>query len=217
MNTLKYSKISFWVLSISTVIVTLPHFCEHYFQADSDRGRLILQAEIRSYVSTDAYNIGYRIIFKTLVFDVVPIFLIIIPFNGAVLKTLKNRQENPLSSKQKAAGSTLIIVSMITVFIILKLPGAIGQILFAVHELRSKTTKFGDWFGILQQVANPLILLNSAINFLIYFSMGREFRKDFFELCCCVKKGGHRPSQNEGVRSISSRPTSFSDLESGNL
>ena len=95
--------------------------------------------------------------------------------------------QRSLETKKVTTGDKCLkmIIVMITVFILLKLP----------KRLDLKSYYRGGYtiiFKHLSQVTRSMSISNSAVNFLIYFASGKQFRDKFWQAFPCLSRGGER-------------------------
>lgn len=96
------------------------------------------------------------------------------------------RQRKDMNVKQSRENNvTIMLVSVVIVFIICQVPALVYNIAFAInrqHVIHSYA------YRILSDVRNFLVNLNSAVNFLLYCALGQKFRRTFLQKFCrrCV-------------------------------
>ena len=91
------------------------------------------------------------------------------------LKTSRRNRMEMLSRRQQHDNHvTFVLVVIIIVFIICQLPAFVNQVMwnFAPDEARA----CGHYQFYLRHVANTLVVLNSAVNFVIYAVFNKRFR-----------------------------------------
>ena len=132
-------------------------------------------------------------------FAVLPLLGVIIPLNTAIVVMLKR------TSMSKNDRSTRMIVAVVTAFVVLKLPMTVS-VLLAVWKVMPPHITI-----IYRPLARDLTIINSAVNFIIYFAAGKEFRRHLRKTFChdAIMTHSHnlsdRPhSSNVTVISISS-------------
>lgn len=144
-------------------------------------------------------NRVYIVIYKTicyLLFRAGGPLVALIVLNSRLLKTLRH-QKRWRSSRQILMTSrvsawwrdnvTAMLVTVVTVFIICELPDPALRLVYASVQLTSDPSE--ELLLILRYVnavTNALLVFNSAVNFVIYFLVGRTFRRVFIgSLGCC--------------------------------
>lgn len=210
MNTRKNAKMAVTGMCVFLLAASLPGICEFYAQwIETENGTIKVVEKRRLYAESPTYDLGYNVIFFTLIYDVIPMFFIIIPFNIAVLKALRRMgtRENStrlgrtdtgkIGRRNRNKNSTVLILSMVLVFILLRLPGSFGSM---IEPLRMIQSDFMAGFNRykLVDVTNFLLDLNSAVNFVIYISVGKSFRETLKIMCiqCTAEKCGRVEIRN---------------------
>ena len=88
--------------------------------------------------------------------------------------------------------TTLMLVAVVVVFLLCQLPALISHTVWA--SMPNKFIMGGsryDYLRIMLEVSNFLVILNSAINILLYYVFSPKFRKAFLAKFCkpCLRKG----------------------------
>jgi len=122
----------------------------------------------------------------------------LVVLNSRLLTTLRH-QKRWRSSRQTFRTSrlsalhrqnvTAMLVTVVTVFIICELPDPALRLVYATVQLTSDPS--GDLLLSLRYVnsiTNALLAFNSSINFIIYFLVGRTFRRVFFSSFGCHQR-----------------------------
>ncbi|GAB1606673.1 FMRFamide receptor-like [Argonauta hians] len=106
---------------------------------------------------------------------VINIFLIL-----AVKRSQRQRRDmNVRQSRENNV--TLMLVSVVIVFMICQVPALIYNTAYAIDSER--VSNRSAWI-ILSFIRNYLVTLNSAINFLLYCALGQKFRRIFIRTFC---------------------------------
>lgn len=81
---------------------------------------------------------------------------------------------------------TIMLVSVVMVFMICQLPALIYNVAFAVNGF---VVHVYGW-QILSTIRNFMVTFNSAINFILYCAFGQKFRRTFIRTFCrCIPRG----------------------------
>jgi hypothetical protein len=192
MNTLRNAKIAVASMGLLATLALVPEMVKSYtiWEWDHDIGGFNVTSFTREYASTELYSAWYNTVFVAAIYDVIPMFFIIIPFNAAVIRSIrqmKKRQDSlessRASSRRRGPGSsTVLVITMVVVFIALRLPGCFAFMMTSVRKIYPHFLRFVNVDNF-REVTNFLIDLNSAINFLIYVSVGRSFRERLRGMC----------------------------------
>ena len=105
-------------------------------------------------------------------FAVIPLLGVIVPLNSAIAILLNGKG---LSKNDR---STRMIVAVVATFVALKLPMTLSVLLGVANVLPSRPEL------IFTFLSRDLTIVNSAVNFLIYFAAGREFRRHLRKTFC---------------------------------
>ncbi|XP_064653034.1 uncharacterized protein LOC135503403 [Lineus longissimus] len=89
MNTLRNAKIGVAAITILTIGMSIPEFGEYYMYQDPCREAPYFTVGERAYGQDHGYIIGFKVVTVTLVYDVIPMFFIILPLNVVVLTSLR--------------------------------------------------------------------------------------------------------------------------------
>ncbi|XP_046584922.1 FMRFamide receptor-like [Haliotis rubra] len=79
--------------------------------------------------------------------------------------------------------TTIMLIGVVVVFLICQGPALVSRMMWAFSSL----AKLDSQYHTLSEVANFLVIMNSAINIVPYYFFGKKFRKEFWRLfCSCV-------------------------------
>ncbi|ELT93072.1 hypothetical protein CAPTEDRAFT_225752 [Capitella teleta] len=119
------------------------------------------------------------------------IFLMILPLliltvlNICLIRTLKElkrkRQEMQSLRQQQDNNVTFVLIIVVVVFIVCQVPALVTQILWSV--LPDEERDCGGFQFYFSKVSNMLVLLNSSVNFCIYFLFNTRFRQILMHCC----------------------------------
>ena len=123
------------------------------------------------------YNILYKSVSYHLFIFVLPL-VIIIYFNVHIMHGLKvaqrGRSTMACQSNNDENNITLVMIVIIIAFIVCQTPAIINHILYKIIDQvpLSKCTPYTMFF----QLSNLFILINSSLNFVIYFLIRKQFQ-----------------------------------------
>jgi len=149
----------------------------------------------------------YIVVYKTvcyLLFRVGGPLAALVLLNFRLLSTLRRqkrwrRSRQTLMTSQVSAwrreNVTAMLVTVVTVFIICELPDPCLRLVYAAVQLTSDGDPNNDRLLPLRYantITNALLAFNSSINFVIYFLVGRTFRRVFISSLGCCPDRRHR-------------------------
>ena len=89
---------------------------------------------------------------------------------------------------------TTMLVTVVTVFIICELPDPCLRLVYATVQLTSDPDDDSLLpLRYVNSVTNALLAFNSSVNFVIYFLVGRTFRRVFISSLACRRSQRRRP------------------------
>ncbi|GFR75109.1 FMRFamide receptor [Elysia marginata] len=140
-------------------------------------------------------------------------FALLLTFNGVTLTSFyKNVVPEAIRVRQaQQRRLAIMIISMTAVFFICELMAAIAFIFTADLIGYHNTTIH---INRLSALADTLMLLKSAVNFLIYCATGSAFREEFRRLFCCQTRV---KSVNGVLRARSSSATNVVNTQAGRM
>ena len=106
---------------------------------------------------------------------------------GVAMTTSRHNQQ------QQQQDLTIMLVSVVFVFIVCQTPTFIDRIIWAVVDKGQRDC--GRWHYYYTAVGDLMAVLNSSVNFIVYVLASRKFRHDLFVLlrqsrCPCVSRQG---------------------------
>jgi len=180
---------------VAAVIYNLPRFFERRLSFVTCDGISIPQTE-----KTDLHrNRDYFLVYKTIcyfVFRAVGPLVALIVLNSELmraLRTVRRRRRRLLVQKPNARGSgsenlTLMLVTVVTVFIVCQLPNLGIRIAMTLYHFAPRVVPQPNLAQLryANVASNALLTLNSAVNFAIYCLVGKKFRRIFVrEVATC--------------------------------
>ena len=154
------------------------------------------------------YTIFYKMISFGLVYYVIPICLLA-TLNILLVRSLRKAEESRDQLRAPTKDSavmkrdiTIVVAAVVFIFLACNIPAMMSHIFYSI-ETAYKSTK-GQLEPVRRhfaRVSNFLIILNSAVNFVIYCLFSRNFRKTFQRLFCRRFQHVRRVSQGSSAKS----------------
>ena len=123
---------------------------------------------------------GYLICLTTLV-NMVPI-IILTPMTLGIAKAMRKRSEEALGSTpapDSSAKSNVMVVGVLISFEILRTPNMVKNMLLVASVYGKIDAGFVDKMN---PITTTCSVLNTAINFMLYCMLGRDFRRKLFKI-----------------------------------
>ncbi|XP_059148700.1 FMRFamide receptor-like [Physella acuta] len=187
MCTIPRARMVVLVISIVSILYNVPRWFEYTSLELTDQYNQICLAIIKTQLGSEP--IYHKLYFGWLYFLVmcfIPLcslailnaFLIV-----AVRRSKKQRRDmNVRQSRENNV--TIMLVSVVIVFIICQVPALIYNMAYAIDT--AKVESSAGWI-VLSSFRNFLVMLNSAVNFILYCALGQKFRRTFVRtLCPCL-------------------------------
>ena len=180
---------------VVAIIYNLPRFFERHVVIAMCQGVSLPRTERTALRNSR----DYFLIYKTacyFIFRAVGPLVALIVLNAELVRALRavrRRRRRLLEHKSNARGAggenlTLMLVTVVTVFIVCQLPNLGIRIAFTAGEFAPRGVVQLD-IGSLRYAnvaSNALLTLNSAINFAVYCLVGKKFRRIFVrEVATC--------------------------------
>jgi hypothetical protein len=200
--TRKRTMLQITCIVIASFLFNLPRFVENFITPYS------------RFMKHPYYNIIYVIIINLLVMYIIPMGLLLY-FNIRLIKTLKYSEKDRASlqalQKQSAKKSvTAVVVAITTTFIICNSMAFISRLLFSISYSNTIASKrLENASRIINNLSNLFVVINSAVNFFIYFICSKTFRQTSKEVFCCVKAKQTPETKKRLVSSTRFTPISY--------
>lgn len=146
-------------------------------------------------------NLVYFLVYKTicyLLFRAGGPLATLVVLNSRLLTTLRHQKrwrrsrQSVMTSRASAwhrENVTAMLVTVVTVFIICELPDCALRLVYAGAQLTSDpSSDLMLTFRYVNTITNALLAFNSSINFVIYFLVGRTFRRVFIASFACNRQ-----------------------------
>ncbi|XP_076456351.1 thyrotropin-releasing hormone receptor-like [Babylonia areolata] len=208
------AKILISLVAFLATACTLPELFEMevVWKTDEEAGNTTYPKwQYTDLTDTYSYKIGYYWFFVT-VFTFLPLLLLCV-FNGILIRSLfraaQLRTLMTFSSASTSSSSThstpnwvgdrysreqhwitKMLVTVVLVFILCQMPGAILVLIVANYDLTSVELTAYDWnqLRIAGNITNLLIQINASINFILYSMTSTKFRRVFCQTLCLKEK-----------------------------
>ena len=172
----KYIKTAAVLVYIIAVLYNATTFLERKTLVCADGS---LHVTKTTFGKNQVYFVVYHIVMHSLFKTIGPLLVLIILTFGLV-KELRRAQKEQEHLTRKGAhhhNITFMLIVVITVFICCELPDTVWRILYDFNL----SEEFSIYSNI---VIHALLVLNSAVNFLIYGFTGTQFRNDLKKMFC---------------------------------
>ncbi|CAH1784138.1 unnamed protein product [Owenia fusiformis] len=182
MCTVNKAKIVIIALYIGGILFNIPKFLEYKL--------LSISVPNRTLYFTDWTELGQSQVYKQVYHSwLYFIFVWGIPFvtlailnaflMHAVRQSRKKGKQLNIQEK-KRNDTTVMLIGVVVIFFICQVPALISRMVYAFHSSLSwRTSGYA-----LNEVANFLVVLNSAINIVPYYFFGKKFRREFWRTFC---------------------------------
>ncbi|KAK2149633.1 hypothetical protein LSH36_443g02012 [Paralvinella palmiformis] len=194
------------VVCTASAILTIPDFFAKRVRSEvvaTPDGNLTLYRGARTDLANMAsFSVGYNYLIQVL-FTFMPLILLLV-FNSLLIRAvmLASRQRhamanmNVVRSERQERHSrdqhriTVMLITVVIVFLICQSPQAIQNILLAYYSHKGAITPVNTrLFTITANVFNLFVIINASVNFILYSAFSTKFRRTFSRLFCrCLKQ-----------------------------
>lgn len=167
-----------------SVVYNIPRFFEYEIVTNMNMDKTAVGAH-------EVYRYLYSCILYSLLLFFIPLALLVI-LNAKLIWSLESgrRQWQRLSCNQKREQMiTIIPLCIVIVFFVCGTPALVVNIVDSIYP---DIYGYYPHFVTFMVVANLLVVLNSACNFIIYCLLGKKFRAKLLDLCRCRVGGRYR-------------------------
>lgn len=174
------------IVLVCAVLYNVPKFFESkiVFDTGADNTTVILP-DHRELGKNMLYHIVYGNIFYLLFLLILPL-LILTVLNIRLIKALKalrkKRAEMQSRQQQQDNNVTFVLIIVVLVFTLCQAPALVNQTLW--NFLPDNARSCGGFQFYYSRISNTLVILNSAVNFLIYFFFNTRFRQVLIQSVC---------------------------------
>ncbi|XP_063441179.1 FMRFamide receptor-like [Mytilus trossulus] len=188
--TLSRTKRVICLIFVSSLVYNLPRFLEY------ETVQYIDSSSNTTLPNIQLTQIGTNEIFRQVYFIYLNLFtMFLLPFTFlAVLniqliravKVARNARIKMSTSASKEANLTVMLIAVIIVFLVCQLPSIADNILWTIFEKGQLHCSIH--YIRFTTMSNLMVVVNSAINFILYCLFGKRFRKVFIKIFCKWKK-----------------------------
>lgn len=148
------------------------------------------------------YQIIYRNVFYLFFLLLLPVLVLTVLNIRLVnaLNEVRRRRREMVTVRQKQDDNvTLVLIIVVFIFTICQTPALVNQILWT--SLRdNKWRECGYFQFYFSRICNTMVMLNSSINFLVYFLFNVRFRKILLKCVCNrLQNGGMEETACQGT------------------
>ena len=176
-----YIKVAAILIYVTAVLYNITAFFERKTVVCEDGS---LHVTRTAFGKNNDFFLVYHIILHSLFKTIGPLFVLIILTFGLIkeLKKAQKQQEHLTRNGARDHNITFMLVVVVTVFIFCELPDTVWRILY---NLKIHKIHISDEFNTRSNIIiHILLVLNSAVNFLIYGFTGTQFRNDLKMMFC---------------------------------
>ncbi|ELU18716.1 hypothetical protein CAPTEDRAFT_218440 [Capitella teleta] len=158
------------------------------------------------------YQLVYKVIFCFIFRTAIPLFLVI-GFNVQILRAIRRSRLSHIDALNNKSPRSLnkVVACVVCIFIVCELPDFAYRVLRVVLlMLRSDQVEWSK-ARYFPHFSNLMLTVNSSINFIAYYGMGKQFRQILREVSCKCR-GKRQPSAP-----LTSRQTSLSTTKTTSL
>ena len=169
------------------ITIHIPMLCI-YNSFDITDGKFVV--DYGQLFFSDSYQYGYELVFlQMLTFGLIPLSAFAfctVKIIVGLPKPSSDGTQTELSAAQRkeAKDVTRVVVAILVVFIFTNIPRCVTDIINEVNRFYHAMESLGYVFSV---VSYLLLMLNSSINFVIYYLLRASFRKELkclFRRCC---------------------------------
>ncbi len=176
-------KVATVFVCVAAVLFNIPRFWDHELVTTSDERIATEHSALRE---SALYKLIYMVILHSIFRSVGPLIVLSVLNFGLVRHLRKaQRAQGELGRTTIQENNVLLmLVSVVSVFVVCFLPDTLVRVVYVILNLgfgksKTKAIMYAHF------VTNALLVLNSAINCLIYCFTGQKFRKQLREVCSC--------------------------------
>lgn len=186
--TITRAKITCCVVWLVAMLITVP-FALRYEQISINGSIDINVTHMWNNDRMDAY-----VWFQNILRSIVPLIVLII-INTWIIMTLsrasKEYYQRPLACKNRV---TVMLVAIIIAFLVCITPDAIMSTVFGFGYTEAPYLVKG-----IREISDLLLSVNSAVNFILYFSLNKVFRHNFARVFCKKYYWEHLAIKHDGI------------------
>lgn len=183
------------VIIMASLLYNVPHAFEFALVTNNECQQQDIKAVATSLWSNQMYILVYKSILTTLVKLVLPLGLLLF-FSVAVVHSIHTaarrrrtflQQQCTLNrnhcdkKKQVHNNVTPVLLVIILVFVVCQLVG----FLLYIYDLAGLSFLSQSDFRLVHTLSNLMLVINAAVNFIIYISCSKAFLAGFIQVCFC--------------------------------
>lgn len=185
--TISRARKSVIIIVLCSIIYNVPRMFEDtlIFSFDPYTNKTKAQIQKTKFGNSSTYRHVYFIYMQLIVMLLVPTILLVV-LNTLLIRAVKKSQKtqgrvcsshNGASRTRRDNNLTIMLISVIFVFIICQVPSIADNICYATIENSNTFIK-------LTTISNLMVITNSAANFYLYCLFGKKFRRVFCKIFC---------------------------------
>ncbi len=170
---------------VASIVFYIPRMAEYGVTFSDTKGKYVRKKS--QWAKGETYNLTYKVILYYIFIYVIPLSILVF-CTYKLIVSLKRVKEKKLeiSSKNTDKGSdfTLSLIIVVIVFIICQIFNPIRRFLYDYFlEIYQRDCPYFYWYFFL--FSGNMLMLNSAVNFGIYFLSARGFKRKFLATFGC--------------------------------
>ncbi|KAK3086740.1 hypothetical protein FSP39_022705 [Pinctada imbricata] len=174
------------LILIFSVVYNIPRFFEFktVFNWDEQTNSSLPGIGLTELGKNNRFKLVYFIYMSPLVMFVLP-FLIIFVLNIQLMRAVnlaKKTRTRLSTSASKEANLTIMLIAVIIVFLICQLPSIADNILWVIFDSADLNCSLS--YIRFTSITNLMVVINSAVNFVLYCAFGKRFRRVFVKTIC---------------------------------
>ena len=178
------------IIFISSITYNIPRFFEYQTtQVWSEHyNRTIATIDFTEIGKNKVFQEVYFIYTYLVVMFLLPFSLLTV-LNILLIRAVnraKAKRHSITSSNSKETNLTVMLIVVINVFLACQLPALVDNMMVAIFGLEKLNCSV-DWVRF-TTISNLLVVVNSAVNFILYCTVGKRFRKVFIKIFCFKRK-----------------------------
>ena len=178
------------IIFVSSITYNIPRFFEYQTTQvwSEDYNRTIATIEFTEIGRNKVFQEVYFIYTYLVVMFLLPFSLLTV-LNILLIRAVnraKATRHSITSSNSKETNLTVMLIVVINVFLACQLPALVDNMMVAIFGLEKLNCSV-DWVRF-TTISNLLVVVNSAVNFILYCTVGKRFRKVFIKIFCIKRK-----------------------------
>lgn len=182
-------------LYIAGLIFTIPRYLEYTTKIVNDNLTIhygnVSETKLPPKIEIELTELGKNDLYRELVHSWTYLtcvcglpFLLLAYLNAFLVRAVhisrqKGKEIN--ANERRRNDTTVMLIGVVVIFLICQGPALISRMIWAL-DIQTATTQ--PSYLIINEVANLLVIMNSAINIVPYYFFGQKFRKEFWRLFC---------------------------------